>query len=179
MQENKTTISAVIKPSQSVWYTSIGLFVIIFWISLFFGISSWFLDKSNETLQWDIQKIEADITKLSEDRKILIANIIKNNTLRPSIPLGEIILNFKMAAAQANVRLKWFDIANDMISTSLIATEWDPGIHPDPVATIIKMMQTYAKEKMDFSLDPIISISGDPTLRTTGIQFHVLSNNNK
>lgn len=61
-----------------------------------------------------------------------------------------------------------------MISTTLIATSGDSQIHPDPAATIIKMMREYARGEKYFSLDPISAISGDPTSRTTAIQLKVI-----
>ncbi len=37
------------------------------------------------------------------------------------------------------------------------------------------MMRDYAADQKTFGLEPILSISGDPSRRTTGIQFHVIS----
>jgi hypothetical protein len=71
----------------------------------------------------DISKLETDIATISKDRKVLIANIIRNNKLRPSLNLGPIIREFRMAAIKSNVRLNGFSISNDTITTTLIATE--------------------------------------------------------
>jgi hypothetical protein len=88
--------------------------------------------------------------------------------------LKGIVADFRDAASRANVRLKWFSITNDVISTSLTATEPNGTIHPDAVTTIITMMQEYASGRGGrFALDPITTISGLPTERTTGIQFKV------
>lgn len=63
---------------------------------------------------------------------------------------------------------------NDIITTTLIASEGDPLVHPDPAITIIKMIEDYSQGQKDFSLDPISSMAGDLTKRTTGIQFRVV-----
>ena len=174
MQGNIKSISSVIKPGQSTWYLSIGFFIVTLSIILFFTISSYMRESQITNIQWDINKIQWDISTISADRKVLIANIIKNNSLRPSLDLAPIIREFRLAAVKANVRLKGFSIQNDKISTTLIATEWDSWISPDPVSTVIKMMREYAEGKMKFTLEPIFSLSGDPTIRTTGIELHVL-----
>lgn len=174
MQENIKSITSVIKPGQSTWYISIVFFVMITWIILFFGISSTFRESQIIAIRDDINKLETDIATISKDRKVLIANIIRNNKLRPSLNLGPIIREFRTAAIKSNVRLKGFSIANDTITTTLIATEWDSGISPDPVSTVIKMMREYAEWKMNFTLEPIFSLSWDPSIRSTGIELHVL-----
>ncbi len=174
MQENNTSIASVIKPGQTTWYISIIFFVMITWIILFFGISSSFRGSQITTIMEDISKLETDIASISKDRKVLIANIIRNNKLRPSLNLGPIIREFRMAAIKSNVRLNGFSIANDTITTTLIATEWDSGVSPDPVATVIKMMRDYAEWKMNFTLEPIFSLAWDPSIRSTGIELHVL-----
>jgi hypothetical protein len=174
MQENIKSTTSIIKPSQSLWYMSMSLFLLVSWLSGYFAISNYYLEKDIALIQSEIDKVEQDIVRISEDKKIVIANIIKDNTLRPSLNLGPIIKQFRVAAIKANVRLKWFTIDKDVITTSLIATEWDPGIHPDPASTIIKMIREYAQWKMDFTLEPISSLSWDSSMRTTGIEFHVL-----
>jgi hypothetical protein len=96
-----------------------------------------------------------------------------SNTLRPSLDLVSLIARFREAASTAWVRLKGFSVDHDTITTSLIATEWDPQIHPDPASTIIRMMREYAQGQKYFLLDPIVSLAGDEKSRTTGISFHV------
>lgn len=167
------------KPSYTLWYISIGLLIVLFGVTIYFGVVAYIRESNIQATQQAILETQTKIDTIASDRKILIANIIKNNSLRPSLDLGPLLLEFRTAAAKANVRLKGFSIADDTISTTLIATEWDSGVHPDPVATIVKMMREYATSKTAFSLEPIYSISGDPTLRTTAIKFHVLSSNNK
>ncbi len=48
--------------------------------------------------------------------------------------------------------------------------------HNDPVVTIIKMMRDYAQQDATraFALEPIHTISGDETARTTNIQFRII-----
>ncbi len=176
-QENTKANTPIIKPSQTVWYMSITFFLVVGVTTVFFVVSSlmrWVdIGSINESIADTDRKIEV----IGKDRKILIANIIKNNSLRPSLDLKPLIAGFRTAAAKANVRLKGFSIVDDVISTSLIATEWDSWVHPDPVATIIKMMREYAQNKNTFSLDPISSIGWDPKERTTAIKFRVLPTN--
>ncbi len=174
MQETLDQTTHIIKPRQTLLYMSIGFFVLIVGLSVFFSLM-WFITKSqNTSLQTDIATLEWDIATIGKDRTILIANIVNNNSLRPSLDLIPLISAFGRAAEVANVRLKGFSIAHDTISTTLIATEGDIWIHNDPVATIVKMMRAYKTPTMDFSLEPIYSIDGDATMRTTAVEFQVL-----
>lgn len=122
-----------------------------------------------------IAKIDTQINDISKDQDIIIRKILLSNTIRPSIDLVGLIKEFRDAGNRAKVRLKWFSVKDDIISTSLISTEWDPTVHPDPVATIIKMMREYDAGHQYFTLDPISSISWDATKRTTDIAFHIQS----
>ena len=174
MQEIKEQNSLIIGPRKTIWVLSTLFFLMVLAASGWLFFLGQYTKQSNGAIQDEITEIENQIEVLSKERKVLIANIIKNNTLKPSLDLWGLIGAFKNAASLSNVRLKGFSVSGDTITTTLIATEGDSWVHPDPAATIIKMMRTYALWKMDFNLDPIYSISGDATYRTTGIQLRVV-----
>lgn len=173
MQENQQH-SPIMKPRKYFWYLSIFLIGSILTASITLMVVTYSHRFTIEALRGDIESVQSEIDTLSNDRKILIANIIKNNTLRPSLDLGKLITGFNNAAQLSNVRLKWFAVTEDTISTQLIATQGDSWVHPDPAATVIKMIKEYASGKMEYSLEPIVSLSGDPSERTTNITLHVL-----
>ncbi len=135
---------------------------------------NYILGKQIETMKSEIATIDSQIAIISTDRKIVIANILKSNRIRPTIDVKWLIQEFYTAAAKSNVRFKGFSVKNDIITTTLIASEGDPLVHPDPAITIIKMIEDYSQGQKDFSLDPISSMAGDLTKRTTGIQFRVV-----
>ncbi len=113
------------------------------------------------------------IEEISKDRDIIITKIISSSTIRPSLDVKALVSEFREAAVRAGVRLKGFVVDKDTLSTELIATEWDPQVHPDPAATIIRMMREYAASQKYFSLDPIVSLSWDEKSRMTGIMLKV------
>jgi hypothetical protein len=118
------------------------------------------LQSTEKNLREKIVAKNAEITEVSNDRKVIITKILQSDTIRPTLDLKGIIANFRDAASRANVRLKGFQISKDVISTSLIATVGNT-VHPDPASTIITMMRNYASVKGDgrFTLEPITSIS--------------------
>lgn len=127
-----------------------------------------------QDLQSQKEKIEKDIAIIRQDREIIVSNIVASNTLKPTIDLQTLVENFREASNEANVRLKWFSVANDTITTSLIATS-GTQMYADPAATIIEMM-TKKWNVLDttFRLEPIMSITGDLKSRTTGITFKIV-----
>ncbi len=173
MQENHNA-PLIIKPRNYVWYLSLILLGGMVLVSALFAWLKYLNANATQSVKEDVAVVQSSIDELSNDRKILIANIIKNNTLKPSLDLGPLIVGFRNAAQLSNVRLKWFSVSGDTITTTLIATEGDSGVHPDPAATVIKMIKEYASGKMEFELEPIISLSWDPSMRTTGVEFRVL-----
>lgn len=123
MQENLPQNTPLMKPSYTLWYISIGLLIVLFGVTIYFGVVAYIRESNIQATQQAILETQKKIDTIASDRKILIANIIKNNSLRPSLDLGPLLLEFRTAAAKANVRLKGFSIADDTISTTLIATE--------------------------------------------------------
>lgn len=166
--------SSSLTPSRFPWIFSLIVSAIVLIGSVLLGAYNFYLDKKIASTQQELQVLDTQIQTASEDRKVIIAQILSANTIRPSLDINGLVKEFQRAAVVANVRLKWFSVMNDTISTTLIATEWDPQVHPDPAATIIKMMREYARGQQYFSLEPILSISGDMKSRTTSIQFKVV-----
>jgi hypothetical protein len=134
-----------------------------------------YLNRGIETTKASLSELDATITTLSTDRKTVIANIIMNNTVRPSIDLKNLVSAFRLVAAKEQVRLQGFSIKNDVISTSLIATAGDPEIHPDPLSTVVRFMRSMNTIQKNFSLSPIKAVSGDISKRTTAVELQVLS----
>ncbi len=174
MQIDKTPILPS-KKSNFTLYLSLILIVAVIggYIGFFFYNIS--LEKNIADKNDAIARVDKQMADISKDQDIVIRKILLSNTIRPSIDLRGLLAQFRDAANKANVRLKWFSIKDDVIATSLISTEWDPAVHPDPAVTIIKMIREYDSGRPYFSLDPIVSISWDATKRTTGIQFHIKS----
>lgn len=160
-------------PSGIPWFLSIFLLVLVVGsgAGLFFYNQN--LTSSIANIQSDIEDNSKQISDIEGDKELVIKNILTSNSVRPSIDVRGLVSEFRDAANRANVRLQGFNVQEDTISTTLISTVGDAAIHPDPAATIIKMMREYALGHKYFDLDPIVSISGDSTRRTTWIQFHV------
>ncbi len=176
MQETKPSTLLPAKISHTSMYMTILFALIVVLALIGLSIYNTYLSRAENSLVSQIQQTQKSIEEVSREKSVIIAKIEASNTVRPSIDLKWLVNDFYDAAARANVRLKGFSIANDVISTSLISTQSDSGIHPDPAGTIIKMMRTYGNTaQWRFALDPITTISGTPALRTTGIQFRVIS----
>lgn len=125
------------------WYLSLGLFVIISILTAICYTMTLITERHTQELQTTIAKLDTDIRGASVDRNIVIAKIIEENTLRPSIDLKNMVTQFRTAAVKANVAFDGFSIKDDVISTNLTSTTGN-GQHPDPVGTIIAMMNSYA-----------------------------------
>ena len=149
------------------------LALVLFW-SIGLGIYNFYLDRQIEAFHTNIAYMDAKIQTISTDKSIIITKILRSNALRPSLDINGLIKEFQRVAVMSNVRLTGFNVSGDTISTMLTATEWDPQIHPDPAATIIKMIREYAKGQQYFSLEPIFALGGDSKQRTTAIQFKVI-----
>lgn len=134
------------------------------------------LSSKADDLSAQIATKKWQIAEVSKERNVVVTKILSTNTIPPTINLRGLIASFRDVAARSNVRLKWFNINRDVITTSLIATEGNPNIHPDPASTIVTMMRAYLEQNGDgnFTLDPIRSISGDAKSRTTWVTLHVV-----
>lgn len=170
---------AILPESRGLWYVSIAFLLVVAVLSVGLYISTQYTERSIVSIQKEIAKIDISIQSINKDPNIVIAKIVQENTIRPSIALKSIVTQFRLAAIKANVTFDGFSIKNDTIITKLISTSGNT-IHPDPVATIISMMNDYAKnEKKEFRLGKITNITGDVTKRTTTIELKVLSTPNK
>lgn len=160
-------------PSKLPWILSILLLTIVIGSGGILFFYNRTIDSSISSIKTDITDKKWQITTIEANKDLVVKNILLANSIRPSIDVHGLVNEFRDAAFRSNVRLQWFNVQDDTISTTLISTVWDASIHPDPAATIIKMMREYDLGNKYFKLDPIISISGDSSRRVTGIQFHV------
>lgn len=162
MQINQPHIpgtSNALVPSRFPWILSLTISGVVLVGSVLLGVYNFYLDRQITATQQEIATVDTQVQTASMDRKIIITQILNNNTLRPSLDINGLVKEFQRAAVTANVRLKGFNVTNDIISTTLIATQGDPQVHPDPAATIIKMMREYARGQQNFGLEPISSIA--------------------
>lgn len=166
VKHNPTTES----PSNFNWLVSIALLTITLLSIGGLYVYSYFQDSKIETTQNDILEIENLIRSASTDKNIIIANILNSTTIRPSIDLKGLVDSFDKTAKWAGVRLQGFSVKDDLLSTTLIATQDTTGW--DPVATIITMMRSNLKTGL--KLGPITTLAGSPDERTTGVSFTIL-----
>lgn len=173
MQVNHTPSLAPV-PTRFPWFFSLILAAFVALSTVGLWGYNWYLSTQIAQAHADISNLDTQIQTASQDRKIILTQILKNNTLRPSLDITGLMREFQKAAIAANVRLKGFNVKNDVISTTLIATKWDAQIHPDPASTVISMMRDYARGMKYFSLEPISTLAGTSKERTTSIQLKVV-----
>jgi N-acyl-D-aspartate/D-glutamate deacylase len=121
-----------------------------------------------------IRLLDADIATSTKDRDIIVADILASASIRPSIDLKGLVRSFRSAAWQAGVRLQWFSVNDDTISSTLSATRDANGT--DPVQIIIDMMRNNTVNT-GLSLVPIHSLVGSSSERTTSVSFRILPTN--
>lgn len=165
--------SPVLKESHLSFILSVILLFSILLTSLGLFLYNLNIDKKKNALDITIQETSKKIEEIKSNKELVVINILKSNSIRPSIDVRWLVNEFREAANRSNVRLQGFNVVDDTITTTLISTFWDSSIHPDPAATIIKMMREYSLWNKYFKLDPIFSISGTPIKRTTWILFRV------
>jgi hypothetical protein len=93
-------------------------------------------------LNAEAERINTKIQDASADSRIVIAKIVQESGIRPSIDLKNIVTQFRLAAIQANVEFDGFSIKDDIIATQLTSTS-PTDTHPDAIGTIIAMMNKY------------------------------------
>ncbi len=171
-----TLQTLVPKASKAPFYLSVVFFIAIFLVTLWLLISNWLISSKIESLSQTMALRRGEISEISKDRNVIVMKILNSNTIPPMMNLKWILANFRDVAANSNVRLKWFSIRQNVISTSLIATDWVELIHPDPASTIVSMMRAYNNAQGDgtFTLEPILWISWWANSRTTSVQLKVL-----
>lgn len=171
--QGETQAPIITKKSSLSWYISLIFLVGVIASSVGLFFYDQYLSHALETTSESIEKKQSEIDAISKDRDIIITKIVTSNAMRPSLDLVSLVARFREAASTAWVRLKGFSVDHDTITTTLTATQGDPNGHPDPASTIIRMMREYASGQKYFLLDPIVSLSGNETSRTTGISFRV------
>ena len=155
------------------WYLALILLLVVIGWAIWLYAYDTYLSTRIESEKVSTAEINKQIEEISKDRDIIITKIVSSSTIRPSLDIKALVTEFREAAIRAGVKLKGFSVDKDVVSTTLTATEWDPQTHPDPAATIIRMMREYALGQKYFSLEPIYSLSWDEKSRTTGITLKV------
>lgn len=171
MQEHKPN-QITQEISQFSWIASLALLIATFIAIIWLKTYTYFQENNIIALNADIAQIETDIQSASTDKDIIVANILKSSTIRPSLDLKAFVSAFRRAAALAGVRLQWFSISNDTVSTGLIATR--DSDNADPVKTIIAMMRN---DHLGIKLSTIYGVGGTNSERTTGVTFQILPTN--
>lgn len=175
MQETTPQSStAIVSSGRGAWYASIGflIFVLVLSGALYAGV--FFTERSTAKVEAEVARINGEIQKASKDSKIVIAKIVSESGIRPSIDLKNIVTQFRLAAIQANVEFDGFSIKDDVISTQLTSTT-GTDTHPDAIGTIIAMMNKYNAWEQVFSLGDINSVTWETGRRTTTIELKVLA----
>lgn len=172
---NQAVPTAPIKKDSSLAFllslAALGLVIIFSGIMFAFKMTT---EMSISSAQESIKKSEESIARLQKDKTVVIASLISDNSLTPSIDLKKLVANFRAAANNAWVQFQGFSVKDNIISTNLIARgNWGT----DAALMIIKMMQAYAKntQNNNFALEPIMTISGTPQNRTTPVSFKVVA----
>ncbi len=144
MQETTTPLMPnTLSSGHTGWYMSLGFLIVISLLTVLCYGMTYMTERHTQELQTTITKLDTDIAGASVDRNIVIAKIIAENSIRPSIDLKNLVTQFRIAAVKGNVAFDGFSIKDDVISTNLTSTTGN-GQHPDPVGTIIAMMNSYA-----------------------------------
>jgi hypothetical protein len=117
-------------------------------------------DANIDELKQTLTQTQKEINELNQDETIKISSILSDASIRQSVDVAKMVDVFRETALKSRVRFQGFSVKNDIISTTLIATEADGAIHPDPISTIIKMMKSSLKNNnMDITLSPITAVS--------------------
>ncbi len=158
--------------NKNSWYISLWLLVSVVTITLGMAVFGYFQKWEIVSLTDQIHNLQSSIDEAAKNKDILIAKILDEGNIRPSIDLKKQIGNFKTIATDAQVEFQGFSISNDHIKTTLIATaDWLYTI--DPVQTVIAMIRSHNKNTQVLSLQPIRSLSGNPKKRMTSIDLLV------
>lgn len=173
MQETKQN-PTFWETSRFSWFASLTIFSLT--ILAIWGLYAYqyVMTSSISELTAEIAQLEDNIHTASNDKDVIVANILSSTTIRSSVNLKTLVSSFRSAANAAWVRLSGFAVQDDIITSSLIATQ--DAIGKDPVETIIAMMRANTTTSW-LSLEPISSIQWTSTERTTWVSFRILSSN--
>ncbi len=167
--------SPIIKDvSRFSWLSSLSILTLTLSVIAWLYVYQYFTSVTIEELNTDISQLENSILTASNDKDVIIANILSSTTIRPSVNLKSLVNSFRLAAAGAGVRLNGFSVHDDTISTTLIATQ--ESITKDPIETIIAMMRS-DNMRSGLSLEPISAVQWNSSERTTAVSFRILSSN--
>jgi hypothetical protein len=172
MQETPTAI--VRESSHFAWTLSLTLLAVTLLSCLWLWGYQFITASQIASLDRQIASLDADIATSTRDRDIIVADILASASIRPSIDLKSLVRAFRVAATQAGVRLQWFTVSDDTISSTLVATRDANGT--DPVQIIIDMMRNNTPNT-GLSLVPIHSLAGSSSERTTSVAFRILATN--
>jgi hypothetical protein len=111
------------KSGRGLWYLSLFLVIFVLGSSGVCFTATYLTNKTLIASHSKTTEFDDEIARNSTDRTVLIADILSSNTIRPSIDVRKLVLDFRKAASMANVRLQGFSVKDDTISTTLIATE--------------------------------------------------------
>jgi len=163
------------EPQRFLWIISLSFFSIIAIATI--GLFAYGFIQANtlSNIEENIAKLESEIAVGSQDKDVIVANILSNTMIRPSIDLKALVNSFRAAASSAGVRLSGFNVDNDTISTSLIATT-EINDSTDPIKKIITMMRV-PNPATGLSLEPIYTVGWTSLERTTSVTFKVLTPN--
>lgn len=174
MQDNSQNIQAG-STSHLPLFLSAGALVLMILATLGIYLYTLYLSSDTLSIRDKTAVIDRQIVAEKNNRKVMIAHIIDSGTIRPSIDLVGLLGRFRSIATEYGVRFQGFSINNDILSTQVIATNPDQVNHPDPISAIFKLMNTEKFADTGFNLEPISSIAGDISLRSTAITFRVTS----
>lgn len=182
MQENPNFISE--SPSSSAkapvsWPKSHGFLLSLIALALVVGftivmsVMRLVTESQTASVQASTEKTQESIDMLRADTSVVIASLIAEQELTPSIHLQKLVSDFVNAAATSGVHFQGFTVKGDMISTTVVA---HGSAGADAALAIIKMMKTYTHTGNSgiFTLEPVLSISGTPENRMTAVTFKII-----
>jgi cell division protein FtsL len=172
MQEISTNPQSP-KENRTYFYFSLGFFSLIVFSILSLFLYTKYLNTASLSIRDEIGQIDRKIAAQNADRMILIANILKSNSIRPSVELESLVKKFRDIASENGVRLRGFSVLDDVLSTTVIATTPADTNYPDPISAVFRVMNTSFQGK-GFTLEPITSIAWGINERTTWLQFEIL-----
>lgn len=148
----------------------IALLIVLIFTGAMFGLKM-MRQSSIDAANTEKVSIDNTIKTLKSDKKNTVAALLEGNSI-PSIQLTPLVVQFKQLATSSQVQFTGFNIQNNTITTNLTATNSDK----DAVQKIITLMKTFAKngQQGTFALEPILSISGNRTTRTTPVTFKIV-----
>lgn len=181
MQENSSFISenasgkaigGAPKEKAHSFNMALGALFLVAIVTAVFHVLAFMTNKTVEENANTVSVMKQEIANLKSDKKNSVASLIEKNAVLDSIALIDRITALSNLSTKYQVSFQNFSVKDNVISTNLVAR----GTEKDAVEKIIAMMNEFAKtpEQGNFTLEPIFSISGDATTRTTPISFKIV-----